>query len=45
MVVEQGKEQTAIDFMSPVELEASSAGITGDELRCVVVHHVFVNLL
>ena len=35
--MKQDKEQSAIDFMSRVELEASRAGITGDQLRCVVV--------
>ena len=35
--MKQGKEQSATDFMSRVELEASRAGITGDQLRCVVV--------
>ena len=48
MVDEQGTEQSATDFMSRVELEASRAGITGDQLRCVVVqrlYHMFFNLL
>ena len=35
--MKQGKEQSATDFISRVELEASRAGITGDQLRSVVV--------
>ena len=35
--MKQGKEQSAVDFMSGVEVEASRAGIKGDQLRCVVV--------
>ena len=35
--MKQGKEQSATDFMSRVELEASRAGITRDQLMCVVV--------
>ena len=35
--MKQGKEQSAVDFMSGVDVKASRAGITGDQFRCVVV--------
>ena len=37
----QGKNQSAVDFMSAVEVEAGRAKMTGDKLRCVVVQGLF----
>ena len=38
--MKQSKEQSATDFMSQVELEASRSGIMGDQWRCVVVQGI-----
>ena len=42
--MKQSTGQSAFDFMSAVELEASRAGIEGDQLRCVIVQGLLPNL-
>lgn len=45
--MKQGKDQSAVDFMSAVEVEAGGALITEDQFRCVVLQGllpIFANL-
>ena len=42
--MKQRSGQSASDYMSAVELEASRAGIEGDQLRCVIVQALLSNI-
>ena len=42
--MKQRTGQSAVDYMSAVELEAIRAGIDGDQLRCVIVQGLLPNI-
>ena len=42
--MKQRTGQSASDYMSAVELEASRAGIEGDQLRCVIIQWLLPNI-
>ena len=42
--MKQRTGQSASDYMSAIELEASRAGIEGDQLRCVITQGLLTNI-